>query len=201
MTGVLRLAIAPRPRRDELLSSWLGRVACRYGLTSRALALHLAGGRWEGDIDRSPTRPVLQTLAAGVHPDPDRLQRLTLTECHPNRGPGWYGRDGPGGRAMAGAALRPAVCLACFDADHEAGGDAYLRRTWVLAERCTCPRHRRLLWDACPACSSRLLVSFILRDGCARPICSACKAVLTTCRLASSLPERPVSPSGLAFAA
>jgi len=32
-----RLPVAPRPYRDELLSSWLGRVACRYGLDAAGL--------------------------------------------------------------------------------------------------------------------------------------------------------------------
>ncbi|MUO73518.1 TniQ family protein, partial [Agrobacterium vitis] len=37
-----RLPVAPRPYRDELLSSWLVRVACRYGLTARELVGHFA---------------------------------------------------------------------------------------------------------------------------------------------------------------
>ena len=32
-----RLPVAPRPYRDELLSSWLGRVACRYGFDAEGL--------------------------------------------------------------------------------------------------------------------------------------------------------------------
>ena len=32
-----RLPVAPRPFRDETLSSWLGRVACRYGLDGKLI--------------------------------------------------------------------------------------------------------------------------------------------------------------------
>ena len=39
-----RLPVAPRPYRGELLSSWLARVACRYGLTHQALADWMADG-------------------------------------------------------------------------------------------------------------------------------------------------------------
>jgi hypothetical protein len=40
--GARRLPVAPRPFRDETLSSWLGRIACRYGLDAPALAACLA---------------------------------------------------------------------------------------------------------------------------------------------------------------
>lgn len=35
-----RLPVAPRPFRNELMSSWLARVACRYGLEGRDLIKH-----------------------------------------------------------------------------------------------------------------------------------------------------------------
>ena len=41
-----RLPVAPRPYRDELLSSWLGRVACRYGFDAEDLV-----GAFTGDGD------------------------------------------------------------------------------------------------------------------------------------------------------
>lgn len=40
--GQGRLPVAPRPYRDELLSSWMARVACRYGLTVPELAGNFA---------------------------------------------------------------------------------------------------------------------------------------------------------------
>jgi hypothetical protein len=38
-----RLPVAPRPFMDELLSSWIARVAARYGSEPRELMVYLAG--------------------------------------------------------------------------------------------------------------------------------------------------------------
>ena len=43
MTGVIRLPVAPRPFSDELLSSWMARVATRFGLEVPDLTEYLAG--------------------------------------------------------------------------------------------------------------------------------------------------------------
>jgi hypothetical protein len=39
----IRLPVAPRPFVDELLSSWLARVAARYGAEPLELMVYLAG--------------------------------------------------------------------------------------------------------------------------------------------------------------
>ncbi len=38
-----RLPVAPRPYQDELLSSWMARVAARYGSEALELVVYLAG--------------------------------------------------------------------------------------------------------------------------------------------------------------
>ncbi len=43
MMGMGRLPVAPGPYHDELLSSWMARVACRYGLTAPELAGYFGG--------------------------------------------------------------------------------------------------------------------------------------------------------------
>ncbi len=43
MTGVIRLPVAPRPFRGELLSSWMARVATRFGLEVPDMTAYLAG--------------------------------------------------------------------------------------------------------------------------------------------------------------
>jgi hypothetical protein len=43
MKGALRLPVAPRPHRDELLSSWMTRVDGCYGLEASTLTAFLAG--------------------------------------------------------------------------------------------------------------------------------------------------------------
>lgn len=175
MSRAGRIPVAPRPFRDELLSSWLARVACRYGLQARDLT------RWWGpDSENDPPSKSLDVIAphddqirlwarpCGI--DPMRVRKLSLIRRHPGRSPPWFlARRGP----------RLAVCFACFDGDRAAGRDSYLRADWMLAERCACPAHRRMLDDRCPSCNRRLHVSFRMRDGHARPICDTCETLLT----------------------
>jgi len=70
------------------------------------------------------------------------------------------------------------VCLACFQADRTDGHDGYCRADWLLAERCVCPTHGRMLIDQCPNCHRRLLVAFRLRDNRACPVCARCEGGL-----------------------
>ncbi len=178
----VRLPVAPRPYRDELLSSWMARVACRYGLTAEELAGHFAVGdnclsspMAIDDRTPAPDQTRVWALACGV--DPDRLQRLALSTRYPCRSRAWYGSAGPEWAPSARPRSTP-VCVGCFAADQAAGRDAYLRAGWRLAERCICPIHGRLLHDRCVSCHRRLSVAFHLHDGSARPVCSHCARLL-----------------------
>jgi hypothetical protein len=149
--GIRRLPVAPRPYRDELLTYWLERVACRYGLVVEQLASPLVfndavaprpwainATGWTIDQTR------LWAQACGL--DPARLQRLALAERYPRRSLAWFTNEGPEEGQQTVARLAP-VCFACFDADHAADRDGYLRASWVLAEHCVCPMHHRGLRD------------------------------------------------------
>ena len=115
-----RLPVAPRPYRDELLSSWLGRVACRYGLDAEGLvgALFADG---EGDAhttlidDAAPPREDIAFWAQACGVDPARLLALdaraaTSRACKGlvlERGPA-LGADGCADRRRSvAAASRP----------------------------------------------------------------------------------------------
>lgn len=182
--GGRRLPVAPRPFRDEALSSWLGRVACRYGLDAPALAACLAFADDPFDAPRPPIDDVSPSLgqvalwARAGAVDPGRLRHMTLAARHPRRPRAWFLNRGP-------AAARPViprppapVCLACFDADRAAGHDGYCRASWLLAERCVCPAHGRILIDQCPSCHGSLRVAFRLRDNRARAVCARCEGAL-----------------------
>jgi hypothetical protein len=176
-----RLPVAPRPYRDELLSSWLARMACRYGLTARELAGHFSGGNGSSspvpidDRDSAPDQARVWAQACGI--DPERLRRLSLSRRFPRRTQAWYVSLGPAWGRSATTGPTP-VCFACFAADIAAGRDAYLRAGWRLAERCICPIHGQLLHDRCLSCHRRLSVALRLHEGCARPVCSHCDLVL-----------------------
>ena len=182
--GAGRLPVAPRPFCDETLSSWLGRIACRYGLDAPALAACLAAPDDPFDAPRPPIDDISPSLgqialwARAAAVDPARLRRMTLAERHPRRPLAWFLNCGL-------AATRPVmprpsspVCLACFAADRAAGRDGYCRASWRLPERCVCPAHGRMLIDQCPSCHGRLLVAFRLRENRARPVCTRCESAL-----------------------
>jgi hypothetical protein len=173
-----RLPVAPRPYRDELLSSWLGRVACRYGLDAESLvdALSIADG--EGDAhkisidDAAPSREEIVCWAQACGVDPARLVRLTLARRRAERANVWFSSAGPPW-APTVSRSHP-VCCACFESDRVAGRDEYLRADWMLAERCVCPAHRQLLRDRCPHCRGPLHFAYRLRDGRVRIACREC---------------------------
>jgi hypothetical protein len=177
-----RLPVAPRPYHDELLSSWMARVACRYGLTAPELAgnFAVAGNSLSSPLpidDSAPTADQTRVWARACGVDPWRLQRLALSRRYPRRPRSWYASRGPEWATSTPSESTP-VCLACFAADLAAGRDTYLRAGWMLAECCICPVHGRLLHDRCVSCHRRLSVTFRLHDGRARPVCSHCARLL-----------------------
>jgi TniQ len=84
---IQRLPVAPRPYRDELSTSWLSRVACRYGLDANELASHIVN-----DAKSAPPCPICATAwtpdqtrlwAQTCGLDPARVQRLSLAQRYP----------------------------------------------------------------------------------------------------------------------
>jgi len=166
------LPVAPRPFCDELLSSWVARVAARYGAEPIELMVYLAGqgGRDAGARqvdDVAPEMELLSLWAKACRIDPERLRRRSLASRYPDRPQDWFLTE------------TVPVCLACFDADVAAGRDAYLRGHWRLAEQVVCQSHRTMLLDRCPACRGGLRLTFRMLNGLLRPFCRKCDAILT----------------------
>ena len=178
MMGLARLPVAPRPYRDELLSSWMARVACRYGLTAPDLADYF------GDLlsplhidDGAPAAGQTRVWAQICGVDPDRVFRLSLRWRYPRRTRAWYASRGPEWMPSTVTGSTP-VCLVCFADDQSAGRDGYLRACWMFAERCICPAHGELMLDRCPSCHRHLSVAFRLLEGRAQPACISCGSIL-----------------------
>lgn len=166
---VPRLPVAPPPFREETLSSWLGRVACRYGLDAPAVAAALDPSRSGLPIDDVAPDPVaLRIWARACGIDPGRLRRLSVKDRYPGRTRDDFMRS----------RRRQPICPACFAADHAQGRDTFLRAWWLLGEACACPIHRRMLIDRCAACHAPITIGFRPRDGRARAICAACRREL-----------------------
>ena len=123
-----RLPVAPRPFRDETLSSWLGRIACRYGLDASALAACLAAPDNPFDAPRPPIDDI--SPSAGQIALWARVAAVEPRAIAPHDA-GGAASPTPARLVLAsGFGARPVmprpsspVCLACFDADRAAGHD------------------------------------------------------------------------------
>nr|WP_231711619.1 TniQ family protein [Xanthobacter dioxanivorans] len=187
------LPFAPRPEDDELLSSWQGRVACRYDL------IHDDLSRWLGVLrddrccgfterDFAPSAEMGQAWAAACRLPEERVQAFALSSRLRSRS--WYVW---GEGRVAGAFRRP-VCLACLDDDAAAGRDHHIRRTWALVETMVCEYHCRVLDEACPHCLDSSGFRFVVHEMAARLACIRCG------RIARTVPQKQRAGSAEFFA-
>ena len=163
------LPIAPRPFEDELLSSWQGRIACRYDLTEEGLSERLGVGRadrWIGFSGRdfAPAPAAVSAWAKASRLSERRVKVMALSMRR--RPVGLYvWRES----SAAGAIRRP-VCPARLSEDGEAGRDHHIRRSWAPVESCLSDRHGRFLSETCAHCPSQMGFRFRNRGG-ARLVC------------------------------
>ncbi|WP_082640959.1 TniQ family protein [Sinorhizobium sp. GL28] len=141
--------IAPQP--DELLSSWLHRLAYANGVTARAFprVLGLNPGMWSASLDLRLPIDVESQLRIHAGVSPCQLSAMTLSHTLPKQlllplrnstrrdGPTWL-----------------QFCSRCLAED----AHPYFRRRWRLATRISCDRHGARLRDRCPSCRSRIAV-------------------------------------------
>ncbi|RWA98216.1 MAG: hypothetical protein EOQ33_28435 [Mesorhizobium sp.] len=142
-----RWPVAIEPRPDELLSSWLHRLAFANGVAPRSFAgvLGRGEGMWSARLDLQVPHDVMTLLKQQAAVAAEALSAMT----------------------MAGQVLTPLLlplrenagrnrstwmqyCPLCFVADEA----PYFRRRWRLATRISCFVHGCGLRDRCPACRS-----------------------------------------------
>ena len=140
----------PKPLPDELLSSWIVRIAEANGVKLQTMT-HLLFGLynlpWNHDIDRLAPKWFLKGICAHTGSSYWDAYRMTLRWILPVRINSTK-RDGFGMQ----------YCPACLAADKE----PYFRRKWRVAFHTFCTEHRIMLHDCCPACNAA--VSFYRRD-------------------------------------
>lgn len=180
------LPLAPRPMEDELLSSWLSRVACRYDLDGGALRgiLTTPGDDAEAmptmnGLDYRPAHEEIAALASAARLPVDRLSILALKTVNPTWPRHWYAWDWgvfdpANGTERYADVLAPGWCDLCLSEDHAAGRHAYLRRHWVYAAVGFCHRHRLPLRHLCPFCQTARTLRFVPSDGGTRLCCGDC---------------------------
>ncbi|WP_011578833.1 MULTISPECIES: TniQ family protein [Chelativorans] len=136
-------SVAPLP--DELLSSWLHRVALANGIAPRSFrgVLGLDEKMWSPRLDLKLPRHVARLLADQTGLRQEAIEAMTISRCamaplllplrdnaHRNRST-WM-----------------QYCPDCLAADDT----PYFRREWRLSSRVSCFAHGCGLRDRCPAC-------------------------------------------------
>lgn len=150
----------PEPCADELLSSYLTRLAHRHGQSAyRYCTYHFpAIAIWNRDIDRTATDRLLSAISQKAGMPADRVADMTLRvfetrmrgQCVlPRESMGiaaWINAVGVYHRTRVRHGLQfCSVCLA------ESTG---YRRIWRLSFVTVCPDHGQVLQDGCPHCDA-----------------------------------------------
>ena len=182
MAGDARFVVEPQPRfcdiqaegwpvtvaplADELLSSWLHRLALANGVAPRHFGdvLGLGAGMWSARLDLALPDGTLDVLHKHTRVARDRLAMMTL------------GAD-PGSRLLLPLhrLVQPqgldlaAILSRCLAADEA----PYFRRSWRWATRISCFEHGCGLRDRCPGCGDAI-AAFAQRDLIAQHFCSSC---------------------------
>ncbi len=148
-----------KPLPDELLSSWLVRLAHDHGLKVQTLCNQVFGGHrqvWNRDIDRLGPDWLIDELIARTGTARELAYGTTLRSYE-----GWLYRKFRSAGAMpwililkmyhrkrSGFGLQ--YCPRCLKADKT----AYFRKRWRVAFYLICTKHHVRLLDRCPHCGS-----------------------------------------------
>lgn len=151
--------IHTKPLPDELLSSWLIRLAHAHQLKAETLCSDLFGHQstiWNRDVDRLAPEWVLTGLCRATGTALSNAKTTTL----PSLAGQLSESVSPGGFSpwiiplgiFHRSRLRPGLmyCPVCLAEEH----GRYYRRLWRIAWATVCIKHRCLLQDTCPACTA-----------------------------------------------
>lgn len=161
------LPVRCAPSSDELLSSWLIRLAWMNAEKLHSFKKrfwHYPGSPWGRNIDLSLSEESLQKIAEITLITKESLADHTLSSylgrifknVAPFGGPQGILAGRRRGQKVFGFGLQ--MCLDCM----RSGSLPYFRRWWKLSYFVICPLHKRFLIDACPHCAQPL--SYHLAD-------------------------------------
>lgn len=148
-----------KPHPDELLSSWIVRLAHAHGYKVQTMCAILFGRNspiWNRDIDRAAPSEVMEVLSQASGATMDQIENTllrsyegTLFEQHNANGMcRWILPLGVYHRSRRRPCLM--FCPQCLGDD----ANPYFRRRWRLAFSIVCTKHGCYLLDACPKCDS-----------------------------------------------
>jgi hypothetical protein len=168
------LPFRPKPKENELLSSWLVRLARGYGmgiddfLSSTGIGAHIRS--FDCDRIRSGDLPNLLQSCTGTSRKSIEQTLLSTHICLPlstavrsaSATWSWLIPLGYSHRSSPPAGFQ--ICPHCL-----AAGEPYFRWQWRVTLYCRCAKHDCLLVNQCPQC-----------DACITPIPSVCLAFATS---------------------
>lgn len=152
----------PHPYSNELLSSWLVRIAHANGLKVQTFCVQEFGNAhqiWNRDIDRLAPVWLIETISRKTGTPLKRAWSTTLL-CYEGK---LYDNYHPAGqlrwilplhiyhRKRKGFGLQ--FCPVCLAEDV----DPYYRRSWRVALYTFCPKHDVMLLDRCPCCGNSVI--------------------------------------------
>lgn len=146
-----------KPLPDELLSSWLVRLAHSHGLKVQTFCNLIFGNRlqvWNRDIDRLAPEWLITELSDRTGATIKQVMDTTLQSYHGvvyhrHRTSGtlaWVQSLKLHHRKFEGFGLQ--FCPKCLASDEE----PYFRKSWRVAFNVICTRHKCMLHDRCPHC-------------------------------------------------
>lgn len=156
-----------KPKDDELISSWLTRLALAHGLN----AVEFSSIEWPqkslflANMCRASDPEILQTLARRTGTSVEKVQGMQLTAYEgllytSNHNPVWNRLNPSGGYpwillincARKSKQFVLQFCPYCLQEDKE----PYFRRKWRLAFVTLCEKHGEVLHERCPRCGERV---------------------------------------------
>ena len=151
--------VRPKPLPDELLSSWLVRLAKKNGVKLQRFCDCAFGNDrqiWNRDIDRLAPGWLLRELSMRTNVSLEKIELLTLSSykgkifkrllvCGQQR---WILPLGMYHRKRLGFGLQ--FCPCCLAEDRE----PYFRKRWRIAFYTFCTTHGCMLEERCPDCHS-----------------------------------------------
>jgi len=157
----------PKPLPDELLSSWMVRVAEANAIKLQTMSRLLYGTErtpWNRDIDRFAPKWLLSEICrhtgvtywAAFHTTLATYRNLLYSRRRLSGQLTWVLVNMNYGTSQRGFGMQ--FCPMCLAED----AVPYFRKQWRLALYTYCPIHQGMLLDACPTCGAS--VSYFRRD-------------------------------------
>lgn len=151
-----------KPKPDELLSSWIVRLARAHGMKVQTYCQTVFGREraiWNRDIDKSAPEALLHRMCELTGATEEQAYQSTLRsfegivyEHHnPCAFTKWLLPLGVYHRTRKGFGLM--YCPLCLKEDDE----PYFRKHWRLAFHLICDRHGTLMCDRCPSCGAAVV--------------------------------------------